>query len=382
MLSQRSSSGGLRLSAFSAGTSIASDNSGPFLFSFVLRNRASTIGTRIPLPKSAISRNSGDSLRVPDRESPVHPIMTTEMNPDFQCVRQLILNLLTVYSKQNANIVSTMKECADVLRQILNSPQHPTVKNWCAEIIQVVSTHVEPEQESALESTERVNDEYLDFQDQIISGSLPCPKEEAALLASIQLCVEENWPSNKRTQTIRRHLLKGQFGRIRDLAQKIMVTPWEVDQTLYCTPPPITNNDVTVMKQVLKYSIMDAETRSRSSTLLRCIADPDALMSAEVQAQCLPIDLRGDRRTVKLVKERKRKLFHSQIYESEIGMKKLYVQTAKKLPAFGCKVFQVKELVHGRTLRKMALCAPEKPSHLELLASKMVFAFTVPFGIS
>lgn len=50
------------------------------------------------------------------------------------------------------------------------------------------------------------------FQDQVISGSLPCPKEEAAYLASIQLSVEEQWPSNKRTQTIRRHLLKGQFG--------------------------------------------------------------------------------------------------------------------------------------------------------------------------
>lgn len=28
-------------------------------------------------------------------------------------------------------------------------------------------------------------------------------------------------------------------------------------------------------------------------------------------------------------------------------------QTAKRLPAFGCKVFQVKELLHGRTLRKV-----------------------------
>lgn len=31
----------------------------------------------------------------------------------------------------------------------------------------------------------------------------------------------------------------------------------------------------------------------------------------------------------------------------------IFLQTAKKLPAFGCKVFQVKELVHGRTLRKV-----------------------------
>lgn len=33
-------------------------------------------------------------------------------------------------------------------------------------------------------------------------------------------------------------------------------------------------------------------------------------------------------------------------------MKRLYVQTARKLPAYGCKVYQVKELLHGRTLRK------------------------------
>uniref|UniRef100_A0A914EG98 Ras-GEF domain-containing protein n=1 Tax=Acrobeloides nanus TaxID=290746 RepID=A0A914EG98_9BILA len=42
-------------------------------------------------------------------------------------------------------------------------------------------------------------------------------------------------------------------------------------------------------------------------------------MSSELQAQCLPVDLRGDRRTIKLIRERKRKLFHSQVYESEVG---------------------------------------------------------------
>jgi hypothetical protein len=58
------------------------------------------------------------------------------------------------------------------------------------------------------------NDELLlQFHDQITGGSLPCPKDEAALLASVQLCVEENWPNNKRTQTIRRHLLNGQFSQ-------------------------------------------------------------------------------------------------------------------------------------------------------------------------
>lgn len=68
------------------------------------------------------------------------------------------------------------------------------------------------------------------------------------------------------------------------------------------------------------------------------------MLSSEVQAQCLPLDLRGDRRTIKLIRvcfcnclpknfdsspafqERKRKLFHSQLYESEQAMKRLYIQ--------------------------------------------------------
>ena len=126
-----------------------------------------------------------------------------------------------------------------------------------------------------------------------------------------------------------------------------MVTPWEVDQNLYCTPPRIFNEALA-----RKPSLGIQEQRRKSIALLRCISDQEATMSSELQAQCLPVDLRGDKRTIKLIKERKRKLFHSRVYESEVGMKKLYIQTAKKLPAFGCKVFQVKELLHGRTLRK------------------------------
>ncbi|CAJ0933262.1 unnamed protein product, partial [Mesorhabditis belari] len=378
VISQRSSrsSAGLRLSTFSAGTSIASDNSGPFLFSFVIRKRASTIGTRIPLPKRVGSRSSGDSLRVPDRESPLLLSMS-EMNPDFQCVRQLIVTLLNVHTKENDNVMATMKECSQVLRQILNSPQHPTVKNWCADIIQVVSTSVEHMENQEKETQhEAINDEYLEVQDQVISGGLPCPKEEAAYLAAIQLCVEEQWPHNKRTQTIRRHLLKGQFGRIRDLALKIMITPWEVDQSLYCTPPrtqsDAARNELEVVNAVMSRKGAHPQrgnsddSATRRGILLRCIPHSDTRMSDELQALCLPIDLRGDRRTLKFVRDRKRKLFHSQVYESEVGMKKLYIQVQnppkrtkvlnfrlpKKLAAFGCKVFQVKEVLHGRTLRK------------------------------
>jgi len=55
-----------------------------------------------------------------------------------------------------------MKESADVFRQVLNSPQHPTVKNWCAEIIHLVTTHVDAEEPTQAENNEQLNDEYLE----------------------------------------------------------------------------------------------------------------------------------------------------------------------------------------------------------------------------
>uniref|UniRef100_T1IQR7 Phosphoinositide phospholipase C n=1 Tax=Strigamia maritima TaxID=126957 RepID=T1IQR7_STRMM len=50
--------------------------------------------------------------------------------------------------------------------------------------------------------------------------------------------------------------------------------------------------------------------------------------------------------------EQKRKLFHTSVYESETQLKKLYVQTCHRLPAFGCQMYQVKELLRGRTKKK------------------------------
>lgn len=53
------------------------------------------------------------------------------------------------------------------------------------------------------------------------------------------------------------------------------------------------------------------------------------------------------------LQEQKRKLFHTSIYESELQLKKLYIQTCRRLPAHGCKVYQVKELLRGKTKKKV-----------------------------
>uniref|UniRef100_A0A915N3L3 Uncharacterized protein n=1 Tax=Meloidogyne javanica TaxID=6303 RepID=A0A915N3L3_MELJA len=45
---------------------------------------------------------------------------------------------------------------------VLNTPQHPGVKSWCADILNVINSQLETEEESKLESEERINDDYLD----------------------------------------------------------------------------------------------------------------------------------------------------------------------------------------------------------------------------
>lgn len=85
-----------------------------------------------------------------------------------------------------------------------------------------------------------------------------------------------------------------------------MVTPWETDPDLYCTPR-------TYSEGAARKNATRAQERRRS--LFGCVSDQESTVSADIQQQCLPMDLRGDRRTIKMIREKKRKLFHSQIYE-------------------------------------------------------------------
>jgi len=41
------------------------------------------------------------------------------------------------------------------------------------------------------------------------------------------------------------------------------------------------------------------------------------------------------------------------VYDDEFGMKQLYIQTCKRLPAYGSKVFPVKELLDRKGMRKV-----------------------------
>lgn len=79
-----------------------------------------------------------------------------------------------------------------------------------------------------------------------------------------------------------------------------MVTPWEIDQNLYCTPSRAYSDSATTRKTSVQNT--PQLERQRSLTFFHCLSDQDPTMSTDIQAQCLPVDFRGDRRTIKLIK--------------------------------------------------------------------------------
>lgn len=53
--------------------------------------------------------------------------------------------------------------------------------------------------------------------------------------------------------------------------------------------------------------------------------------------------------------EKNKKLWHTPYYENELKLKQLYIKICKKLPSYGCKIFQVKEILRGNTQKKVNL---------------------------
>nr|XP_042900346.1 1-phosphatidylinositol 4,5-bisphosphate phosphodiesterase epsilon-1 [Parasteatoda tepidariorum] len=126
---------------------------------------------------------------------------------------------------------------------------------------------------------DEICEEYERLQRLVVSGDLPCSKEEATLLAGIQLRIEET--SDQRTE--------GNEGNTDGPKPKGSV--WKDSDLDICVAP-----------------------------MYRSVKNMN-----------------------KAIKDQRRKLFHSHVYENEFHLKKLYIQNCKRLPAYGCRVYQVKE---------------------------------------
>ncbi|GIX80432.1 hypothetical protein CEXT_403662 [Caerostris extrusa] len=152
----------------------------------------------------------------------------------------------------------------------------------------------------------------------VVSGDLPCSKEEAALLAGIQLRIEETWPSAGR-----------------DADQRLKLRPITEDAKESTSECPDEKSGFN-------------SAMSKSTAILRNWMGSNGSKDNNVLEDCVAPMYRTTKNMGKAIKEQKRKLFHSRVYENELHLKKLYIQNCKRLPAYGCRVYQVKERTKKR----------------------------------
>ncbi|XP_022238999.1 1-phosphatidylinositol 4,5-bisphosphate phosphodiesterase epsilon-1-like [Limulus polyphemus] len=208
--------------------------------------------------------------------------------------------------------------------------------------------------EDRQDDMETINREYQRLQQMVVKGYLPCSKEEAAILAGIQLRLEGTWP---RPVDACETLLKP----IReDIKEDTALDTYNSHHS----PHHVRWGSYE------EYKFVDAGDAYRETNKTVATISPDAKFSGGLKTfkhstegghvcvsdislqDCVPPVYRSTKNMVKLIKEQKRKLFHSPLYESEIHLKKLYTQTCKRLPSYGCQMFQVKELLRGKTKKR------------------------------
>ncbi|CDW53051.1 1 phosphatidylinositol 4,5 bisphosphate [Trichuris trichiura] len=297
----------------------------PFVFNVTTPNRrASSVISIMP--------------RISVRSLADRPILSADMST-LKIILECIIN---IFGRANDGINDVLKETKNLFGKIMAVTEDMQVKEWCAVMMQFM-TIKEVMEESEVYNPDRLGDEYFELQDQIASGSLPCSKEEAALLASIQSLIEEKWPSSKRQLS---RLLS--YRRLREISQKISTLTWDSENA---NPPLLIRPLLFSMnKEKARNSFKE---QSQKNVFNRLLCKTLSLsINAEALEHCLPANYRESKQIIKLIQVWKRKLFHSNFYDSEKGLKHLYVQTCKRLPAFGCKLFHVKELYRGKLIRK------------------------------
>ncbi|XP_075223466.1 1-phosphatidylinositol 4,5-bisphosphate phosphodiesterase epsilon-1-like isoform X4 [Lycorma delicatula] len=262
------------------------------------------------------------------------------------------------------------------------SPCGAPYQQWCGEMRQEFpALNRDPDLESGddLESTDR---EYCQLLHMVVGGELPCSKEEAAALAGIQLRIEESWgrpgplsPDDPNTlkpisEDKESFLLPvPSFGPGGSIARPVspLVEDTEGEEGEGRATPGVT------VPRIPPVNHHPPPTKTSNSILRKCYPSSTTqvpfLPSGHLE-DCLPPCYRGGKTMAKLIKEQKRKLFHTSVYESEVQLKKLYIQTCRRLPAHGCKVYQVKELLRGKTKKKAARLLGLGPDKIVLLDNK------------
>ena len=164
-----------------------------------------------------------------------------------------------------------------------------------------------------------VEDEYRQLQNQILTGHLPCNREEAAQLAAIHICLDSRM--HGMGTSIRRR-----SGNRR-----------ESQPLLERRQSRLSTEAVRAFVNARPYSLRCMKCWNMGST--ESLSDVNNIDLHQYTSPAWA----NDQSLYELIKLKQRKLWHSSYFDGEEQLKILYVKICKSLPCHMCYLFEVKE---------------------------------------
>ncbi|XP_021351592.1 uncharacterized protein LOC110449213 [Mizuhopecten yessoensis] len=271
----------------------------------------------------------------------------SEIPGDHRGVLRVIETWIRVCSNDLDCSSLIVHEMRDFLRKM--SVLGHEYKAWCQKIgglLHLEEKNVMKQRSQNADDPDNVNAQYKKLQQLVVAGDIPCSKEEAATLASIQLHIEEAWPEHNvpnHANTNPPDLTFLQGGKLID--HKLWAKSTDPQENLRKRKELIRNNRAG--------RITSSRRKGRLVRQLSCVSSKDLDIGSEVDlTKFLPPDFNSSKKIRCIIQEKQKQLWHTPYYDSEIKLKQQYIKICKNLPSFGCKLYQVKELLRGNTQKK------------------------------
>ncbi|KAK7011166.1 1-phosphatidylinositol 4 5-bisphosphate phosphodiesterase epsilon-1-like isoform X1, partial [Biomphalaria glabrata] len=218
------------------------------------------------------------------------------------------------------------------------------------------------------------------LQQLIVNGDLPCSKEEAATLAGIQLHIEEAWPEtdeeeeedlgaetpnhqNNNCGSPTNGLAGGDDGTAEQTRCFRLNTETEKLENL--------KHKKELIRSRRAHRITSTRRSTKLARSLLCTSDNEGRPREELDlSRYLPPHYTTSKKVRELIEDKQKKLWHTPYYENEVKLKQLYIKICKNLPSYGCKLFQVKEILRGNTQKKVARLLAISNEKIMLLDTK------------
>ncbi|KAH9518378.1 hypothetical protein Btru_016595 [Bulinus truncatus] len=217
------------------------------------------------------------------------------------------------------------------------------------------------------------------LQQLIVNGDLPCSKEEAATLAGIQLHIEEAWPESgdEDDEELGIETPNHQNNNCRSPTNGLAGDEEATDQTRCFRINTETEKmeNLKHKKELIRSHRAHRITSTRRSTKLArsllCTSDSEWGPREGLDlSRYLPPHYTTSKKVRELIEDKQKKLWHTPYYENEVKLKQLYIRICKNLPSYGCKLFQVKEILRGNTQKKVARMLAISNEKIMLLDTK------------